>query len=72
MHLSAQGRRARWLLCLAFVAGIFVAGIFVAGCGEDMSEPKVMTPEDTPKNKAADSQKFFFQNKQSSKKGTRK
>jgi len=63
MNPSAKGRRACWLLCLAFIAGIFVAG-----CGEDMSEPKVMTPEDTPKNKAADSQKFFFQNKQSSQK----
>jgi hypothetical protein len=58
-------RRFSWCLTLAFVFSLLLSG-----CGEDMSHPKTVIPEDLPKDKAKASQEFFT--KQNLQKGSSK
>jgi hypothetical protein len=36
-----------------------VCGPLLPGCGDDMSQPKTIIPEEAPKEKGKDSQEFF-------------
>jgi hypothetical protein len=37
----------------------FVLSLLLSGCGEDMSQPKTIVPEELPKDKAKESQQYF-------------
>jgi len=63
MHRALIVRRFSY-----FLGVTFVCGVMLPGCGEDMSQPKTIIPEQSPAEKAKESQQFFM--KGASKKAT--
>jgi hypothetical protein len=57
-----------WLLVLVFVC----SSLCIGGCGEDMSQPKTITPDALPKDKAKDSMQFFTKQMQTHKGAAKK
>jgi hypothetical protein len=65
MQRTQMVRRFSWC-----IASAFVFGLWLSGCGEDMSQPKTVIPEESPKDMAKASQEFFI--KQNLQKGASK
>jgi hypothetical protein len=68
MRQPSSVRVFSWFLGFALVCSLLCIG----GCGEDMSQPKTITPEVSPADKAKASMEFFTKQMQTKGKGAAK